>query len=149
MNRSRPVILANMCMISDDAGNVVVQQRQKSWKGIAFPGGHIEEDESFVDSTIREVYEETGLIIRDLKLCGIKHYMVGEFLYVVFLYKTSTFSGVLRGSEEGDVFWIARDELETLSLASDFEKVLPLFERDDVSESYYVQNDDEWIHHYR
>lgn len=33
-------ILTNMCMIQDVlTGKVLVQKRQKNWKGYAFPGG--------------------------------------------------------------------------------------------------------------
>ena len=47
-----------MCMVYDDAGNVLVQDKvDKKWSGLTFPGGHIEKGESFVDSVIREVYE--------------------------------------------------------------------------------------------
>ena len=45
--------LTNMCMIYNDNGFVVIQNRIKSWKGITFPGGHVELGESIVDSTIR------------------------------------------------------------------------------------------------
>ncbi|WP_337926721.1 NUDIX domain-containing protein [Paenibacillus caui] len=50
------VEMTNMCMIYDKtSGKVLVQDRIKSWKGISFPGGHIEDGESIVDSTIREI----------------------------------------------------------------------------------------------
>lgn len=52
--------LTNMCMIYDNEGNVLVQHRVKSWTGWTFPGSHVEPHESFVDSTIREIKEETN-----------------------------------------------------------------------------------------
>ena len=66
--------LMNMCMIEDgESDRVVVQRRIKgNWKGIAFPGGHIEPGESVVDSVIREVKEETGLTVSEVRLCGVK-----------------------------------------------------------------------------
>ena len=74
--RTETVILTNMCMVYDDAGNVLVQDKvDKKWSGLTFPGGHIEKGESFVDSVIREVYEETGLTIEKPRICGTKDWL--------------------------------------------------------------------------
>ncbi len=35
------------------------------WSGHAFPGGHVENGESFAESVIREIYEGTGLTIQN------------------------------------------------------------------------------------
>ncbi|MDR1465266.1 MAG: NUDIX domain-containing protein [Oscillospiraceae bacterium] len=57
-----------MVMIQNKhTGKVLVQDRVKSWKGLSFPGGHVENGESFYDCAVREVKEETGLEVRDLK----------------------------------------------------------------------------------
>ena len=92
------VKLMNMCKIIDTNTNkVLVQDRVKSWKGIAFPGGKINNGESITKSTIREVKEETGLDITNLKLCGIKNWYNKEKneRSIVFFYKTTTFTGNL------------------------------------------------------
>ena len=68
------VELTNMVMVQDKTtGKVLVQERRKSWKGLSFPGGHVDEAESFVDSAVREIKEETGLDIKNLKSCGVFH----------------------------------------------------------------------------
>ena len=68
MARSENVILTNMCLIYDGE-NILVQERtKKTWPGITFPGGHLEKDESIVESTIREIKEETNLDIKNPKL---------------------------------------------------------------------------------
>ena len=47
--RTEQVTLTNMCMVYDDNGNVLVQDKVDSdWGGLTFPGGHIEKGESFV-----------------------------------------------------------------------------------------------------
>ena len=62
MSRSEQAIFTNLCMVYDHAGNILVQDRlDPQWPGITFPGGHVERGESFTDSVIREVYEETGV----------------------------------------------------------------------------------------
>ena len=59
------VELTNMCMVYDDDRILVQERINKNWSGVTFPGGHVEEDESFAQSVIREVYEETGLKIEN------------------------------------------------------------------------------------
>ena len=47
-----------LCMLSDENGNVLVQNRNDpSWPGICFPGGHVEKGESFTAAAIREVQQ--------------------------------------------------------------------------------------------
>lgn len=63
MNRTEPVELANLCMIYDENRFVLQNRRKSDWRGYTFPGGHVEPNESFVDSVIKEMKEETGLTI--------------------------------------------------------------------------------------
>ena len=133
-------------MVYDDAGNILVQNRlDPDWPGICFPGGHVEPGESFAESVIREVWEETGLTIEKPILCGTKQFQTekGE-RYVVFFYKTNHFSGELRSSDEGEVFWIPRKELNRYTLCTDFEDMVKVFEDEGLSEFYYYQEDGNW-----
>ena len=67
MSRTEKTIFTNMCMVYDDNGNVLVQNRlNPDWPGITFPGGHVDAGESFTDAVIREVFEETSLTITGL-----------------------------------------------------------------------------------
>lgn len=136
-------IFTNMCMIYDDDGNILVQDRvNPDWSGVTFPGGHVEAKESFVSSVIREVKEETGLNIENPVLCGIKQFQTKSGArYIVLFYKTNKFSGELVSSDEGRVFWIKRSELESYSLADDFEDMVKVFESDDLSEFYYCPDE--------
>jgi 8-oxo-dGTP diphosphatase len=146
MARKETCILTNMCMVYD-GDRVLVQDRlDPQWPGITFPGGHVEPGESFVESAIREVREETGLEISDVRLCGVKQWTQrdGEFRYIVFFFKTDRFSGTLRDSEEGKVFWIDKKELSNYVLADGFDRMYPVFDDDHLSENYFWFADDQW-----
>ena len=58
--------------------------------------------ESFAESVIREIYEETGLTIQNPQLVGIKNWPLDTGRrYIVFCYKATEFTGTLLSSEEG------------------------------------------------
>ena len=146
MARSEQAIFTNLCMVYDDAGNILVEDRiDPTWPGLCFPGGHVEPGESFVESVIREVWEETGLTIKNPRLCGTKQFQTdrGE-RYVVFFYKTNQFSGQLHSSDEGKVFWIPRKDLDKYTLVDDFMDMVRVFENDDLSEFFYYTENDQW-----
>lgn len=148
MDRSEKTVLTNMCMIYDDDGNVLVQDRRDSdWGGITFPGGHVEKGESFTDAVIREVYEETGLTIETPQICGIKQWPEDDgSRYIVLFYKTSHFAGELKSSEEGEVYWTKLSRLKDLPLARGMELMLRVFLEDEVSEYYIYEEDGECKH---
>ena len=148
MARTEHAIFTVLCMVSDGNGNILVEDRlDPSWPGICFPGGHVEPGESFAESVIREVWEETGLTIEHPILCGTKQFQTekGE-RYVVFFYKTNHFSGELKSSAEGEVFWIPRDTLSNYRLSVDFEDMVHIMETDDLSEFYYYLENGDWKH---
>ena len=146
MAKTEKAIFTNMCMISDGRGNILVEERVKDdWRGIAFPGGHVEPDEAFTDSAVREVREETGLLIESPRLCGVKQFYTDEGeRYVVFLYKADKFSGELHSSAEGRVFWIKREALQSYSLAPDFADLVRVFEEDELSEFFCYEENGEY-----
>ena len=146
MAKIENVVLTNMCMIYD-GDKILVQDRLNSnWPGITFPGGHIEPKESFVESTIREVYEETGLRISNLQICGMKQWTQKDnsYRYIVIFYKTNTFTGELKSSGEGKVFWINRNEISNYVVAEGFMEMLEVFENENLSENYHWLEDGVW-----
>ena len=143
------VELTNMVMIQNRQTNkVLVQDRIKSWKGLSFPGGHVENGESIVDSAIREVREETGLDVKNLKSCGIIHWSNNKTYdrYLVFLFRTSDYNGeLITECDEGRNFWITIDELRNTPSENSTPKYLPMFLDDKYSEAFGSwNNQDLW-----
>lgn len=148
MSRMEEVELTNMCMICDGKGNVLVQDKKNhpTWHGWNFPGGHVEKGEYITPSVIREMEEETGLVIEKPRLCGIKEFHKSRDgkRYIVFLYVASHFRGELKSSTEGEVFWYPLSLLRSSGkLIDGFEEMLPVFTEDDVCEVFYQRCGDE------
>jgi 8-oxo-dGTP diphosphatase len=149
--------LTTMVMITDPAtGKVLVQKRVKNWKGYAFPGGHIDDGESFYDCAVREVREETGLTIRHLKSCGLVHWFnnkTGDRM-MIFLYKTSDYEGEILSNDEGENFWMdiadLRAALNRGKQTNSFYVYQPLFFEDTYREAFCSWNDEQpWEMAYR
>ena len=136
--------LCNMCMISDAEGRVLVQERlpkpSNPWSGLTFPGGHVEPGETVVASVIREVQEETGLTVSNLQNCGYIQWYdpVKQSQYFVFLFKTSTYIGDLKGSAEGKVKWMTPDEMLSGKLAPNMKQYLAVFQNENIPQAYGI-----------
>ena len=142
MSRMEAVELTNMCMICDGKGNVLVQNKVNNpdWSGWNFPGGHVEKGEYVTPSVVREIREETGLTIENPRLCGIKefHKRKDGTRYIVFLYTADRFSGELKASGEGDIFWYPLEALAgSGNLIDGFGEMLSVFTQSHISEVYY------------
>ncbi|MBO4619986.1 MAG: NUDIX domain-containing protein [Victivallales bacterium] len=145
-----------MCMIEDPAtGRVLVQHRlpkaTNPWCGLTFPGGHVEAGESITASTVREIREETGLTVSNLRMCGVVEWetigkradgspdeVSDDSKYIVFMFRTSTFMGELNSSAEGRMEWMTLDEMRRGGLAPHMEEYLRVLLEDDVPQAYGI-----------
>ena len=140
-SRIQPVELVNMCMITNPKnGKVLIQDKTDiKWKfGHSFPGGHVEPNETLLDAMIREVKEETGLVVSNLEACGTVEWFSDKPKYrrIGFLYKTSTFKGELISSDEGKNFWMNPDDLNEQNTAESLMKFIEIFNQPQNSAAY-------------
>lgn len=147
MSRCEKAILTVLCMVYDGEKVLLQNRVHREWPGLTFPGGHVEKGESFVHAVTREIQEETGLLIDAPRLCGIKQFQTDEDeRYVVLLFKTDKYTGTLTSSDEGDMRWVSRKDLNNCLLAENFTELLQVFDSDDLNEFFYEDEPADGIH---
>ena len=143
MSRASLVELTNHCVICDGS-RVLVQD--KVGCGIVVPGGHVEPGEPILSSVVREMREETGLTIEHPVLCGVKDWMRKDGTrFIVALYRADRFSGTLKSSEEGRVFWIEREEFAKLDTIWGMHDVMRICDEATYSEMFYSEEKEGWV----
>jgi 8-oxo-dGTP diphosphatase len=84
------------------------------WVGL---GGKFEAGESPEECVIREVFEESGLTVKNPTLKGIMTF--NEFNnedWYVFLFTADDFTGEVTKCDEGELVWIDKDKLDDLPM---------------------------------
>lgn len=130
------MILATLCYVKHNGCTLMVHRNKKAndihegkWNGL---GGKFEAGESPEECVIREVREESGLAIRDPKLCGLLMFpkFKGNDWYV-FVFTARAFTGDLIDSPEGRLEWIADQDVPALNLWESDHIFMPWIARGD------------------
>jgi len=98
------------------------------WNGL---GGKMEKGETPEDGVIREVREESGLIIKNPRLRGLLTFpeFDGENDWYAFVFTAHEFEGYLIDSNEGRLEWIEDEQLLNLPLWEGDRIFLPWLEK--------------------
>ncbi|MGM0213586.1 NUDIX domain-containing protein [Enterococcus sp. AZ109] len=126
MARLLSIELTMMVMIENEEGKILVQDRQKTdWPGWTFPGGHVEENEGGLQATIREIQEETGLTVTPcLKGIAEWNHLSTKTRELALLYTAQT---TKEPHKDASLFWVAKSELQSQTLAGTLNELLPVF----------------------
>jgi 8-oxo-dGTP diphosphatase len=106
----------NLCYVINNQDEILLQYKRKGfgvgkWNG---PGGKVEPGETLEQAVIREVKEETGLDIKNLKkMAELEFYFINkeEWNQIAHVYVTKDFTGDIQVSEEGELKWFKIKEI--------------------------------------
>lgn len=142
VNQRWQVVPRTLCFVTYE-GDILLMKRAPHKR--VFPnhyngvGGHIERNEDAMTSAIREMKEETGLDVVNVRYCGSSHIDVGETVGVLlYIFVAEATTQAVVDSEEGTLHWLPladvladiHSELPTLPLVEDLPMVLPLIFED-------------------
>jgi 8-oxo-dGTP diphosphatase len=114
--------LATLCYVRKDGRTLMIHRIKKEndihkgkWNGL---GGKFEPGESPEDCVVREVREESGLIIKNPVMKGFLSFPNFAHCedWFAFVFVACEYEGDLREPSEGYLSWIPDDELLKLSL---------------------------------
>lgn len=114
------MIFSTLCYIEKDGKYLMLHRTKKKddinkdkWLGV---GGKFEKDESPEECMLREVKEETGLMLKSYKLRCIVTYVSTtwetEYMYV---FTSKDFTGNLIECNEGDLEWVNKKDVLRLN----------------------------------
>jgi 8-oxo-dGTP diphosphatase len=120
--------LTSDCVIFDEKGRVLLIQRGNPpfKNAYALPGGFVEIGETVEDACRREVLEEVGIKVGDLRLIGVYSNPArdprGHTVSIAFLTALPRASAPKAGSDAKSVEWV--EDWRDLTLAFDHARIL-------------------------
>lgn len=142
MNKIIEHKLYTMVMIEAE-GKVLLINRpdQLGFPGYIVPGGKVDFPESIVEGAIREVKEETGLIIKKIEYKGLDKFCEPNtgLRYMVFNYLATEFEGeLLDDPPEGELEWVDIEKIDEIPVQDWFRRRFPLFFRQGTFELSFI-----------
>lgn len=125
-------VVAVGALILQDRNILLVKRTNEPGKGRwSIPGGTVELGESLRDAVVREVYEETGLVVEVLELLDIVEVIRKDgagniaFHYIILDYLAKPVGGTLvAASDASDVLWVPIDEAMKMEITDSLRAML-------------------------
>lgn len=110
-----------LCYIEKDNKYLMLHRTKKEndlnegkWIGV---GGKFEKDETPEECLLREVKEETGLILTKYRLRAVITFISNQWqTEYMYLFTANAFTGELMNCDEGELEWVDRDNILKLNI---------------------------------
>jgi len=106
-------IYGTMCyIIRNDKALLIGKEKSFGSRELNAPGGKLEEGETPEDCVVREIFEETGLLLSSVKRHGVLNFYFGKTdkpYWVVYVFSSTSFTGEPKASTEGYLEWVRLD----------------------------------------
>jgi 8-oxo-dGTP diphosphatase len=145
--------LATLCYVRRDGKTLMIHRVKKAndihqgkWNGL---GGKLEPGETPEECAVREIREESGLIVTGLVFKGMIIFpgFADEQDWYTFLFVADAFDGELIDSPEGNLAWIDDGELLDLELWAGDRVFLPWLDRPGFFSGKFIYEDGVFIEH--
>ena len=147
---AKPKILT-LCLTKEE-GMLLLGMKKRGfgegrWNGF---GGKVEEGETIIEAAIREMKEESGLMVKDLEEVGVVNFNfldTGKILEV-HIFNVLSYGGSIMETEEMSPKWFNLDEIPFADMWPDDIYWMPLFLKGNKFKGEFVfENNDKILSH--
>jgi 8-oxo-dGTP diphosphatase len=146
--------LATLCYIRKEGKTLMVHRIKKEndvhlgkWNGL---GGKLEPGETPEECAVREVYEESGLVVCKMDLKGILTFpgFSNDEDWYAFVFVIDEFDGQLSESPEGVLQWIRDEDVSELNLWEGDRFFLPWLDKPGLFSGKFTYVDNHLVSHH-
>ncbi|KAF1302341.1 NUDIX domain-containing protein [Enterococcus sp. JM9B] len=119
----------NTVVVKKEQQVLLIERNKGDFSGFVPPGGKVEFPETFTDSAICELKEETGLVAKSITLKGVSGFIneIKREQFIFLDYLCTDFTGeLIPNGAEGACQWFDIAEIPNLEIKSDIKKRLQL-----------------------
>ncbi|MCX8056642.1 MAG: 8-oxo-dGTP diphosphatase [Ignavibacteria bacterium] len=145
--------LATLCYVFDGERVLMINRNKREndihlgkWNGL---GGKFNPGETPEECVIREVFEESGLLIKEPVLKGFLTFPAfdDEEDWYVFVFTAHEFSGKIKESDEGELSWIEWEKIFSLPLWEGDKYFLEWLKQDRFFSAKFIYKNSKYITH--